>query len=80
MWVHMFSFQFRLKNSGVLHPIYLVEEHGDCAHSKIDFNSLNQAVANTQVSLGWHLACGQHACVSLRKPCPSPSPSPISPR
>ena len=42
-------FQFRLKNCGVLHPIYLIEEHGEMAHLTVEPAVLNQAVANTQV-------------------------------
>ena len=36
-------------NSGILHPIYLIEEHGGISHSKLDGAILDQAITNTQV-------------------------------
>ena len=41
--------QFRLKQCGVRHPVYLVEEFGGISHLKLSERALEQAVANTQV-------------------------------
>lgn len=39
-----------MKQSSILYPVYLVEEHGgDMTHSKLPISSLHQAVTNTQV-------------------------------
>lgn len=38
-----------MKQSGVCHPIYLVEEYGDITHCRLPERSLYQAITNTQV-------------------------------
>lgn len=43
-------FQFRLKNCGLLHPIYLVEDFGSSQNMSIPEDTLLQAITNTQVS------------------------------
>lgn len=45
--------KFRLKSGAVLHPMYLVEEHGEPTHCSIDVNTLNRAVTNTQIIDGF---------------------------
>ena len=43
--------QFRMNNCSLPKPIYLVEQFGDGKHFAIPEKSLNQAIANTQVSI-----------------------------
>jgi crossover junction endonuclease MUS81 len=47
--------KFRLSNCGLTRPIYLVESYGDAAHFSIPEKSLMQAIANTQVTEGFHI-------------------------
>ncbi|KAM8939735.1 structure-specific endonuclease subunit MUS81 [Pelodytes ibericus] len=47
--------KFRLKRCGLLHPIYLVEEHGSAQHLSIPETTLKQAIVNTQVIDGFFI-------------------------
>ena len=47
--LHYSLFKFRLKNSGIQNPIYLVEDYGSTQNLSIPEDTLLQAIANTQV-------------------------------
>ena len=47
----MLSLQFRLRQCGLAHPIYLVEDYGSTQHFTIPEETLLQAIANSQVRL-----------------------------
>ena len=57
--------QFRLRNCGVRHPVYLIEEYGDSAHLKMPLRLLIQAVANTQVHT--HVHCSLDEILQLHR-------------
>lgn len=41
--------QFRLRQCGIRHPIYLVEDSGSVQHLSLPEETLQQAITNTQV-------------------------------
>lgn len=47
--------KFRLKKCDLLHPIYLVEDHGSAQHLSIPEATLQQATVNTQVVDGFFI-------------------------
>ncbi|GAB1606528.1 hypothetical protein Ahia01_000935400 [Argonauta hians] len=45
--------KFRLKQSGLSHPIYLIEDYGSVKHFSVSEDKLIQAITNTQVIDGF---------------------------
>lgn len=57
--------QFRMKHSGVQNLIYLVESHGDNAHTSLPLDTVNQASINTQLVNKFTVKTTSRRCDSI---------------